>query len=57
METKYVIIIPDGAADEPQDAFDGKTPIEAAKTPNIDNLAEHGFRFELSVTDSPVAAR
>lgn len=27
---------------------------EFIKTPNIDNLAEHGFRFELGVTDSPV---
>ena len=30
MNAKYVIIIPDGAADNPQDCFDGKTVIEAA---------------------------
>jgi len=27
---------------------------EFIKTPNIDNLAENGFRFELGITDSPV---
>lgn len=39
---KYAIIIPDGAADEPQDALDGKTPIEAAHTPAMDALATSG---------------
>ncbi len=42
MKTKYVIIIPDGAADEPIEAFDGKTVIEAAETPNIDRIAMDG---------------
>ena len=40
--TKYAIIIPDGAADDPLDIFEGKTVIEAAKTPNIDNITAHG---------------
>ena len=39
---KYVIVIPDGAADEPQAAFGGKTPIEAADTPNMDLVAAMG---------------
>ena len=39
---KYAIIIPDGAADEPQDALDGLTPIEAAQTPAMDALAAMG---------------
>ncbi len=39
---KYAIIIPDGAADEPQDELDGKTPIEAANTPAMDALASSG---------------
>jgi len=39
---KYVIIIPDGAADEPQDALGGKTPLEAAATPHLDALAARG---------------
>jgi 2,3-bisphosphoglycerate-independent phosphoglycerate mutase len=39
---KYAIIIPDGAADEPQQALGGKTPIEAAATPNMDRVAALG---------------
>ena len=33
---KYAIIIPDGAADEPQESLGGKTPLEAAHTPHMD---------------------
>ncbi|SDA40097.1 cofactor-independent phosphoglycerate mutase [Methanobrevibacter millerae] len=40
---KYVIFIPDGASDLPIDELDGKTPLQVAKTPNIDKLAENGF--------------
>ena len=40
--TKYAIIIPDGAADEPLDEFNGKTPLEAAQTPNIDQISSEG---------------
>lgn len=39
---KYVIIIPDGAADEPQESLGGKTPLEAAGTPNMDRVAAAG---------------
>lgn len=39
---KYVIIIPDGAADEPLDIYDGKTPLEAADTPNMDEICRVG---------------
>ena len=39
---KYAIIIPDGAADEPQDALGGRTPLEAANTPAMDALASQG---------------
>jgi len=39
---KYLIIIPDGAADEPQGALGGKTPLEAANTPHMDALAAAG---------------
>lgn len=42
MTTKYVIIIPDGAADEPLEQFDGQTPIEAARTPNMDKISTMG---------------
>lgn len=39
---KYAIIIPDGAADDPLDELDGKTPLAAAHTPNMDRIASEG---------------
>lgn len=39
---KYVMILPDGAADEPIPSLGGKTIFEAAKIPNIDAIAEMG---------------
>lgn len=39
---KYAIIIPDGAADEPQAALGGKTPLDVAHTPALDALAGRG---------------
>lgn len=39
---KYAIIIPDGAADEPLTELGGKTPLEAADTPNMDRVAMEG---------------
>src|SRR5436305_4351533 len=39
---KYAIIIPDGCADEPQEVLGGKTPLQAAHTPNMDRIARAG---------------
>jgi 2,3-bisphosphoglycerate-independent phosphoglycerate mutase len=39
---KYAIVIPDGAADEPQESLGGKTPLEAAHTPNMDRVVAMG---------------
>ena len=39
---KYAIIIPDGAADLPIAELGGKTPLEAAHTPNMDRIAAIG---------------
>lgn len=39
---KYVIVIPDGCADEPQEALGGKTPLQAAHKPNMDRIAQQG---------------
>ena len=39
---KYAIIVPDGAADEPLEQFGGKTALEAAETPNMDNISAEG---------------
>lgn len=40
--TKYVIIVPDGAADEPIEQLGGKTILEAAQKPNMDKIAIEG---------------
>jgi 2,3-bisphosphoglycerate-independent phosphoglycerate mutase len=40
---KYVIVIPDGAADAPQPSLGGKTPFQAARTPAMDTLAARGM--------------
>jgi len=40
--TKYAIIIPDGAADEPVKELDNKTILEAADIPNIDRISSQG---------------
>src|SRR5215207_11242522 len=40
---KYVIVIPDGCADEPQASLGGKTPLQAARTPNMDRIAQMGL--------------
>ena len=37
---KYIVILCDGMADEPLDMLGGKTPVEAARTENIDRLAK-----------------
>ena len=42
MTTKYVIIVPDGAADEPLEQFGNKTILEAANTPNMDKISSTG---------------
>jgi 2,3-bisphosphoglycerate-independent phosphoglycerate mutase len=39
---KYAIVIPDGCADEPQAELGGKTPLQAAHTPNMDRVAQIG---------------
>ncbi len=39
---KHVIVIADGAADLPLAELGGKTPLEAARTPNLDRLAASG---------------
>src|SRR2546421_7284364 len=40
---KYAIVIPDGCADEPQESLAGKTPLQAARKPNMDRIARTGF--------------
>ncbi len=40
---KYLVLIPDGMADYPVDALNGKTPMEAAYKPTMDKLAKNSF--------------
>lgn len=37
---KYIVVLGDGMADEPLKELDGKTPLEFAKTPNMDKIAK-----------------
>ncbi|MCG8501062.1 MAG: cofactor-independent phosphoglycerate mutase [Firmicutes bacterium] len=39
---KYVVILGDGMADHPLEQLDGKTPLQYANIPTIDDLAKHG---------------
>ncbi|WP_339684285.1 cofactor-independent phosphoglycerate mutase [Gimesia maris] len=40
---KYVLVIPDGCADEPQDALGGKTPLQSANVPHMDAVVAEGI--------------
>ena len=40
---KYIVIVPDGMADYPVARIGNKTPLEAARTPNMDFLAQQGM--------------
>ncbi len=42
MPHKFAIVIPDGAADEPLDSLGGRTPLQAARTPEMDAVARDG---------------
>ncbi|MEW6755691.1 MAG: cofactor-independent phosphoglycerate mutase [Candidatus Latescibacterota bacterium] len=39
---KYLVLVPDGAADYPQEELGGRTPLQAARTPHMDRLARQG---------------
>lgn len=42
MENKFIILVGDGMGDYPQERLGGLTPLEAARTPNLDRLARIG---------------
>jgi 2,3-bisphosphoglycerate-independent phosphoglycerate mutase len=42
MKPKFAILVGDGMADFPVEALGGKTPLEYAKTPNMDYIARNG---------------
>jgi len=39
---KYLVLIGDGMSDLPVKELKGRTPLEVARTPNLDYLAQHG---------------
>ena len=39
---KYILIVPDGMADDPIPALDGRTPLMAARTPHLDAITRAG---------------
>ncbi len=39
---KYIVVLGDGMADEPLEELGGKTPLEYAQTPNMDQIASDG---------------
>jgi 2,3-bisphosphoglycerate-independent phosphoglycerate mutase len=47
---KYILLVPDGMADEPQPDLNGRTPLQAARTPYFDELAAHGQVGSVQVT-------
>lgn len=40
---KYIILVPDGMADLPVAQLDNRTPLQAANTPHMDYMAQHGL--------------
>lgn len=52
---KYVLVIGDGMADFPVKELGGKTPLQAAKKPIIDNLAKKGIVREVKTVPDGVA--
>jgi 2,3-bisphosphoglycerate-independent phosphoglycerate mutase len=49
----YVIL--DGLGDDPLDALGGKTPLEAARTPNLDSLARRGVNGYVTTVREGIA--
>lgn len=52
IETKTLLLLLDGLADEPCDELDGLTPLAAAHTPTLDLLAGAGGQGQLDTTSS-----
>ena len=40
---KCVVLVADGVADDPIGSLGGKTPLEVARTPNLDRMASRGL--------------
>ncbi len=51
---KYAIVIPDGAADETQEALSVRTPLQAARAPYMDRIARTGRVGETNNVPPPL---
>src|SRR5437868_5560570 len=51
---KYAIVIPDGAADEPQPDLRDRTPLQAARLPNCDRVARAGVVGRMNNVPRPL---
>ncbi len=49
---KYIILVGDGMADYPLSQLKGKTPLEAARIPNMDFIAKNGFLGKVQTVPS-----
>ena len=54
---RYVVLVPDGAADYPLDELDGQTPLEAAAAPCMDRLAREGAGGLVQMIPGAAASR
>jgi 2,3-bisphosphoglycerate-independent phosphoglycerate mutase len=52
---KYIILIGDGMGDYPIPELGGRTPLEAAATPNLDSLVRRGFLGRAATTPPGLA--
>jgi 2,3-bisphosphoglycerate-independent phosphoglycerate mutase len=52
---KIIYVILDGLGDDPLDALGGKTPLEAASTPNLDRLAANGLNGYVTTVGEGIA--
>jgi 2,3-bisphosphoglycerate-independent phosphoglycerate mutase len=52
---KVLYVILDGLGDDPLDALGGKTPLEAAQTPNLDRLASSGVNGYVTTVGEGIA--
>ncbi|MBD3328890.1 2,3-bisphosphoglycerate-independent phosphoglycerate mutase [Candidatus Dojkabacteria bacterium] len=48
---KVIFVVADGMADRPIPKLDRRTPLEAAKTPNLDQLAKDGISGAMNTVD------
>jgi len=52
---KYIILVGDGMADYPIGELDNKTPLEAARTPNMDFIARYGMLGQVKTIPDKMA--